>query len=221
MHFVVLGSGRVGARVAQTLDEQGHSVAIIDSNPEAFRKLPTDFSGQKVSGIGFDREVLERANIEEAYAFAAISNGDNTNILAARIARETFGIDRVVARIYDIRRAEIYRKLGINTTSPVSWTASEMLRQMLPDDSQVVYCDSVYQVKLLRVIPSEHWLGLSLQQIQKLLDIKIAYIGRDGEAYFNLSTLVVQQGDELICTVPTERAAEIERAFKRPPQQEE
>lgn len=221
MHFVVLGSGRVGARVAQTLDEQGHSVAIIDSNPEAFRKLPTDFSGQKVSGIGFDREVLERANIEEAYAFAAISNGDNTNILAARIARETFGIDRVVARIYDIRRAEIYRKLGINTTSPVSWTASEMLRQMLPDDSQVVYCDSVYQVKILRVIPSEYWLGLSLQQIQKLLDIKIAYIGRDGEAYFNLSTLVVQQGDELICTVPTERAAEIERAFKRPPQQEE
>lgn len=109
--------------------------------------------------MGFDREVLERANIEEAYAFAAISNGDNTNILAARIARETFGIDRVVARIYDIRRAEIYRKLGINTTSPVSWTASEMLRHMLPDDTQVAYSDSVYQVKLLRIIPSENWVG--------------------------------------------------------------
>ncbi|MDU3275176.1 TrkA family potassium uptake protein [Varibaculum cambriense] len=221
MQFVVLGSGRVGARVAQTLDEQGHSVAIIDSNPDAFRKLPTDFSGQKVSGIGFDREVLERANIEEAYAFAAISNGDNTNILAARIARETFGIDRVVARIYDIRRAEIYRKLGINTTSPVSWTASEMLRLMLPDDTQLAYSDSVYQVKMLRIFPCEDWVGVSLQQTQKLLDIKVAYIGRDGEPYFNLSTLVIQEGDELICTVPSGRAEQIERAFKRPPAQEE
>ena len=141
MHFVIMGSGRVGAAMAIELDRQGHSVAVVDQNPAAFRKLKKDFSGQKVKGVGFDRDTLQRAGIEDAYAFAAVSNGDNSNILSARVARETFGVKRVVARIYDPRRAELYQRLGIATVGPVKWTSRAMLRRMLPDNSEVIFAD--------------------------------------------------------------------------------
>ena len=96
MHIVILGCGRVGSLLARDLDELGHSVAVVDMEAKSFRRLPADFSGLTVTGIGFDRETLETAGIERARAFAAVSSGDNTNILAARVARETYGVDRVV-----------------------------------------------------------------------------------------------------------------------------
>lgn len=218
MHFVIMGSGRVGAAVASILDSQGHSVAIIDREAEAFRKLPEDFKGQKIKGTGFDRDTLIKANIEDAYAFAAISNGDNSNILAARIARETFGVEHVVARIFDPKRADAYQKLGIPTSSPVRWTAAEILRQIMPNDSETVYFDTNFGVDLIRVAPASSWLGVSIQAIQKSLNIKVAYVGREGKAFFNLAELVVQEHDELFCTVAHERAEEIRRAFLQAPQ---
>lgn len=221
MHFVIMGSGRVGAAVATALDVQGHSVAIIDHNSEAFRKLPEDFSGQKITGLGFDRDILEKANIGEAYAFAAVSNGDNSNILAARIARETFGVKRVVARIYDPRRADVYQQLGIPTSSPVRWTSSEILSQMLPNDSHSIYLDTQFGVNVLRVQPAPSWLGVSIQAVQRILDLKVAYVGRTGKPIFNLGELVIQENDQLYCAVATERVDEIRRAFTRPPQTEE
>jgi trk system potassium uptake protein TrkA len=105
VHIVILGCGRVGSALAQTMDRQGHSVAVVDMDPEAFRKLSPDFGGSTVVGIGFDRDTLIEAGIAHAQAFAACSSGDNTNIIAARVARETFGVGNVVARIYDPRRA--------------------------------------------------------------------------------------------------------------------
>src|SRR5450756_3096267 len=113
VHFVIMGCGRVGATLAQSLEYRGYSVAVIDQNPEAFRRLDAEFGGKKVTGLGFDRETLVQAGIEDAYAFAAVSDGDNSNIIAARVVRETYGVDNVVARIYDWRRAEIYQRLGI------------------------------------------------------------------------------------------------------------
>ncbi|MDQ3082347.1 MAG: NAD-binding protein, partial [Gemmatimonadota bacterium] len=105
MHVVVVGCGRVGSSLAQDLLANGHTVAIIDRKSEAFRRLPDDFAGIKVQGIGFDRDRLIEAGIEDAGALAAVTNGDNSNVLVARVARENFGVDRVVARIYDPRRA--------------------------------------------------------------------------------------------------------------------
>src|SRR5659263_208057 len=121
VHFVIMGCGRVGGLLAAQLDESGHSVAVIDQDPDAFRRLPAEFSGRRITGMGFDRDALLQAGIEEAYALAAVSNGDNSNILTARVARETFGVKHVVARIYDPRRAEVYQRLG--TTTPVGSAA--------------------------------------------------------------------------------------------------
>ena len=125
MHIVILGCGRVGSLLAHELDDLGHSVAVVDQDATAFRKLGTHFNGQTVTGVGFDRQTLEDAGIARAHAFAAVSSGDNSNILAARVARETYGVEQVVARIYDPRRAEVYQRLGIPTVATVSWTAPE------------------------------------------------------------------------------------------------
>ena len=133
MHVVVVGCGRVGSGLAATLENQGHSVAVIDRRAQAFRRLPDGFCGRKVVGVGFDRARLDEAGIGEAGALAAVTNGDNSNIVVARVAREAFQIDRVVARIYDARRAAIYERLGIPTVATVQWTTERVLRRILPD----------------------------------------------------------------------------------------
>src|SRR6202008_1562881 len=126
-----MGCGRVGSTLDHSLEARGHSVAVIDSDADAFRRLGTEFTGLTVTGMGFDREVLISAGIERADAFAAVSSGDNTNIISARLARENFGVSRVVARIYDAKRAEVYERLGIPTVATVRWTADRLLRSVL------------------------------------------------------------------------------------------
>src|SRR5262245_19171635 len=123
VHVVIMGCGRVGSTIAHSLETRGHVVAVIDQNPDAFHRLGTEFGGLTVTGVGFDREVLIQAGIERADAFAAVSSGDNSNIISARLARETFGIERVVARIYDPKRAEVYERLGIPSVATVRWPA--------------------------------------------------------------------------------------------------
>src|SRR5438445_9877275 len=132
-----MGCGRVGSTLAHTLEARGHSVAVIDQDADAFRRLGADFTGTTVTGIGFDRDVLTAADIERADGFAAVSSGDNSNIISARLARETFGVARVVARIYDPKRAEVYERLGIPTVATVRWTADLIVRQVIPDGNQV------------------------------------------------------------------------------------
>ena len=134
MHIVIMGCGRVGSTLAHILEDRGNTVAVIDRDPEAFRRLRPSFKGDRVTGIGFDRDVLARAGIERADGFAAVSSGDNSNIIAARVARETFGVQQVAARIYDPRRAEVYERLGIPTVATVRWTADQMLRKLLPGE---------------------------------------------------------------------------------------
>ncbi|MBU2111380.1 MAG: TrkA family potassium uptake protein, partial [Actinobacteria bacterium] len=132
MHVVIMGCGRVGSTLARSLEDRNHTVSVIDSEPDAFRRLGPGFNGDKIAGMGFDQEVLEKAGIRRADAFAAVSSGDNSNIIAARVARETFGIQQVVARIYDPGRAEVYQRLGITTVATVKWTADQVLRRILP-----------------------------------------------------------------------------------------
>src|SRR5215210_1340847 len=134
VHVVVVGCGRVGSELAGTLEKSGHTVAVIDKDANAFRRLAPGYAGQRVVGFGFDRDNLVEAGIERAGAVAAVTNGDNSNILVARIARESFGIERVVARIYDPRRAAIYQRLGIPTVATVSWTTDQVLRRLLPGE---------------------------------------------------------------------------------------
>src|SRR3954449_11395297 len=142
VHVVVVGCGRVGSELANELEGEGHTVAIIDKNRNAFRRLPERFTGRAVLGFGFDRDHLEQAGVREADALAAVTSGDNSNILTARIARETYEIPHVVARIYDPRRAVIYRQLGIATVAAVAWTTDQVLRRLFPEKSVSEWTDA-------------------------------------------------------------------------------
>ena len=159
MHIVIMGCGRVGSALAQTLEQQGHTVAVIDQDPTAFRRLGSGFGGRRVTGVGFDQDTLREAGIEEAGAFAAVSSGDNSNIIAARVAREMFGIENVAARIYDPRRAEVYQRLGIPTVATVRWTADQMLRRLLPSGAEPLWRDPSGGVQLAEVHTSAAWVG--------------------------------------------------------------
>ena len=144
MHIVIMGCGRVGSMLATGLEKRGHSVAVIDVSVDAFRRLGQDFKGLTIKGVGFDREVLEAAGIRKADAFAAVSSGDNSNILAARVVRENYHVDNVVARIYDQGRAAVYERLGIPTVATVKWTVTQVLRRLLPEGSEPVWRDPAF-----------------------------------------------------------------------------
>ena len=136
MHVVIIGCGRVGSTIAAQLTQQNHDVVVIDKNPDAFRRLGDNFTGRTVVGIGFDREVLRSTGINEDSAVIAVTSGDNSNILAARVAREMFGAHRVVARIYDPQRAEVYERCGISTVATVSWTSQQIMSNIFSAEGE-------------------------------------------------------------------------------------
>lgn len=198
MHVVVVGCGRVGSELAGALGLAGHTVAIVDKNARAFRRLPPDFSGRTVVGFGFDRDHLAEAGIEEAGAFASVTNGDNSNILCARIARETYGIERVVARIYDPRRALIYQRLGIPTVATVAWTTDQVLRRLLPDETRHDWVDPTARVGLVQRQISPAAVGRKLAKLDRPGRFWLVALTRFGEAQIVTTDMVGQDGDVLV-----------------------
>jgi trk system potassium uptake protein len=197
VHVVVVGCGRVGSELAGHLEKTGHTVAIIDKNAGAFRRLPSSFTGQRVVGFGFDRDNLEEAGIERAGALAAVTNGDNSNILVARIARETFGIERVVARIYDPRRAVIYQRLGIPTVATVAWTTDQVNRRLLPGDLPHDWIDPSAKVCLVeRTLPAA-WAAKKLAPLSQPGRFWLTAVSRFGLAQIVTPDIVGQEGDVL------------------------
>ncbi len=197
MHIVILGAGRVGALLADRLDEGGHSVSIIDQDEQAFRRLGSQFGGETIKGVGFDRQTLEAAGIEMAHAFAAVSSGDNTNIIAARTARETYGVENVVARIYDPRRAEVYQRLGIPTVATVSWTAGQIMRGLIPQGAQVEHRDASGEIVICEVQYAEAWIGREMADIEHATSTRVTFLTRHGSGLLPDHTTVLQQGDLL------------------------
>jgi trk system potassium uptake protein TrkA len=195
VHIVIMGCGRVGSTLAHILEDRGNTVAVIDQDPEAFRRLRPSFKGDRVTGVGFDRNVLARAGIERADGFAAVSSGDNSNIIAARVARETFGVSQVAARIYDPRRAEVYERLGIPTVATVRWTADQMLRKLLPGGGEPLWRDATGKLVLTQVSVSPKWIGEPVKLAEASAGARIAYIDRLGEAIVPQSGTVLQEGD--------------------------
>lgn len=215
-----MGCGRVGASMATQLDRMGHSVAVIDQSADAFRRLPAEFTGRKVKGIGFDRDALEQAGIDEAYAFAAVSNGDNSNIVAARVARELFGVEHVVARIYDAQRADVYERLGIPTVATVRQTAEQMMRRVMPGGTAREHSDVSGAVSLVQPDVSTGWVGTSVGQLEERLELRVAWISRGSSALVPSSSTIIQEHDRLHVAVATERISSVQRALSRPPVQE-
>lgn len=220
-HFVIMGCGRVGVSLAHTLDESGHSVAIIDQDDRAFRRLRSSFGGRKVTGVGFDRETLKYAEIQDAYAFAAVSSGDNSNILATRVARETFHVPHVVARIYDPGRAEIYQRLGIPTVAAVRWSADQVLRRILPEQTiNGDFRETSGRLILAELALSDAWLGRSLRSIEAASGVRIAYLTRFGEGILPTAETSYQQGDILHAMMKTTATGEIGRILAAAPKEE-
>jgi trk system potassium uptake protein TrkA len=203
--------------LADDLDALGHSVAVVDQDAKAFRKLRTDFSGITVKGVGFDRQTLENAGIERAHAFTAVSSGDNTNILAARVARETYGVENVIARIYDPRRAEVYQRLGIPTVATVSWTTTQIMRALLPLGADTEYIDPTGTMALAEVHIGENWLGKRSRDLAEATGARVAFITRYGSSMLPDERTVVQDGDLIHLLFPPDRRDEIELICEKGP----
>lgn len=194
MHVVIVGCGRVGSTLGRELVAVGHTVAVVDRKSEAFSRLGESFSGQKIAGIGFDRDILIEAGIEKAGALAAVTNGDNSNILIARVAREEFGIERVVARIYDPKRAEIYERLGIATVATVKWTSERILRRILPELPAVEWTDPSAKVVLVERELPKTLVGTRVLSLDSAI-ARIVSVRRLGAAVIPGADTVVQEGD--------------------------
>jgi trk system potassium uptake protein len=221
-HFVIMGCGRVGATLAHTLEDAGHSVAIIDQDDRAFRRLRTGFSGRKVTGVGFDRETLKQAGVSEAYAFAAVSSGDNSNILATRVARETFHVPHVVARIYDPGRAEIYQRLGIPTVAAVRWSADQVLRRILPEQHLAGdFREPSGRLVLAEIDLDPSWIGRAVAEIEKVAGIRVAYLTRFGEGMLPGAGTSYQEGDTVHAMLLVDRSAEVGHILAKEPPKEQ
>ncbi len=211
MHVVVVGCGRVGSGLAVSLTSEGHSVAIIDRIPRAFRRLPDDWPGQRVHGSGFDRDHLDEAGADRADALAAVTSGDNSNILTVRIARETYGIDHVVARIYDPRRAQIYQRLGIPTVATVTWTIDQVRRRLLPDVVATEWSDPSGRMRLVERELPEAWAGRRLGDIDLPGEISLVAVTRAGVPRLHADDLIGQEGDLLHLAVTHDAIEELQR----------
>ena len=218
MHIVIMGCGRVGSTIAHTLEARGHSVAVIDQDADAFRRLGTEFTGITVNGIGFDREVLTAAGIERADAFAAVSSGDNSNIISARLARETFGVPRVVARIYDPKRAEVYERLGIPTVATVRWTADRMVRQLVPDGHQEIWRDPTSSVAIVELPLHPGWVSRPVRALEEATGARVAYVMRFGLGTLPTGSSVLQDGDQVFVLVTDDMTAGVTKVAGAPPE---
>ncbi|GAA4848963.1 TrkA family potassium uptake protein [Kitasatospora sp. NPDC048365] len=220
MHIVIMGCGRVGSALARALEKQGHSVAVVDQDPTAFRRLGSGFNGVRVTGVGFDQDTLKEAGIEEAGAFAAVSSGDNSNIIAARVARETFGVEHVAARIYDPRRAEVYQRLGIPTVATVRWTADQMLRRLLPSGAEPLWQDPSGSVQLAEVAFSPAWVGHKTAALEEAAGVRVAFVTRLGEGVLPSPQMVVQEGDLIHVMLRRSELTSVEAAFAKGPEED-
>ncbi|MEU9884357.1 TrkA family potassium uptake protein [Sphaerisporangium sp. NPDC051011] len=220
MHIVIMGCGRVGSTLAHILEDSGHSVAIIDRDPQAFRRLRAGFRGRRVTGIGFDRDVLEEAGIESAGAYVAVSSGDNSNIISARVARETFGVDNVVARIYDPRRAEVYQRLGIPTVATVRWTADQILRRVLPEGAEPLWRDPTGTVMLAEVAYHPGWIGTRTGTLENAAGTRVAFVNRMGESLLPRDETVLQEGDILHVMAAENDMERINKVLSSAPEEE-
>jgi trk system potassium uptake protein len=220
VHVVIMGCGRVGSTLARSLEDRNHTVAVIDSEPDAFRRLGPGFNGDKVTGYGFDQVVLEKAGIKRADAFAAVSSGDNSNIIAARVAREQFGISQVVARIYDPGRAEVYQRLGITTVATVKWTADQVLRRLLPAGAEPDFRDPSGSIRVDQVPVPEVWVGQRTIALQAQTGARLAWIDRLGEGMLPDRETVIQENDLLHLVMREVDAGHVFEVIKHGPEEQ-
>jgi trk system potassium uptake protein TrkA len=219
VHVVIMGCGRVGASLANALERLNHQVAVVDKDQQAFRRLGSEFHGKQVVGNGFDRQVLIEAGIEHAGAFAAVSSGDNSNIISARVARETFGVQHVVARIYDPKRAAVYERLGIPTVATVPWTTDRFLRMLLPEGVATAWREPSGTVAVLQLPLHEGWVGRTVRELQETTNCRVAFIMRFGTGVLPEEGTVVQADDLVYVAALSGTVTDVTVAAAQPPEE--
>jgi trk system potassium uptake protein TrkA len=216
VHVVIVGCGRVGSTLARELTSLGNTVAVIDRRADAFLRLGDDFAGQTIVGIGFDPDILVAAGIERASALAAVTNGDNSNIMIARVARERFKIQSVVARIYDPKRAEIYERLGIATVATVKWTAERIMRRIVTDRPSVEWADPTAELVLVERLAGDAWVGERVSRVDAG-PAKIVGLRRYGKALMADDDVLIQQGDVLYVAVLNSEVGDLDAFLAKGP----
>lgn len=220
VRVVVMGCGRVGASLADGLSRIGHDVAIVDRDSTAFNRLSPEFSGERVLGMGFDRDVLLQAGIESAGAFAAVSSGDNSNIISARLARETFGVDRVVARIYDAKRAAVFERLGIPTVATVPWTTDRLLNALTRETENSKWLDPTGTVAVAEILLHESWVGHRATDLEAATGARVAFLIRFGAGVLPDARTVIQASDQVYVAAVAGRIAEATAIAALPPSED-
>jgi trk system potassium uptake protein len=195
MNVIIMGCGRVGAELTIELAKAGHKVAIVDKRKEAFDRLPPGFEARPVVGVGFDRETLEEAGIKEADAFIAVSSGDNSNILSARVAREYYHVRNVIARIYDPRRAEIYERLNIPTVASVRWTAKQIMLMLTHAREEIKESLGGGDLFRMRIEVPSHLVGQPVSSLTAKGKVLAVGVDRGGQGFIPDESSTFQEGD--------------------------
>ena len=197
MHIIIAGCGRVGAYAATTLSREGHSVVVIDRNARAFKRLSRAFEGTTLTGLAFDRDTIEAAGIERADAFVSVTNGDNTNIVSARLAKEIYRVPTVVSRIYDPQRAEIYRRFGVGTFAPTVWGGGQVIEMVTSGQLSREISLGNGEVEMIPVSAPAHLVGKPVSSLSVPGEIQVAAILRMGKPFIPVSGTRVEERDQL------------------------
>ncbi len=195
MKVIILGCGRVGSELTLQLGQAGHDVTIIDKRAAAFDRLPPGFNATKVVGLGFDRDVLEEAGIKDCEAFVAVSNGDNSNIVSARVAREYYHVPKVIARIYDPKRAEIYERLNIPTVATVTWGVKQIMLMLTHPREEIKDTLAGGDLFRMRLQVPHHLVGKKVMEMNVDGKILVAGVDRGGSGFIPAATSTFQDGD--------------------------
>ena len=209
-----MGCGRVGILLTQELSKAGHDVTVIDKNPHAFERLPPGFDAKEIVGIGFDREVLEEAGIKEADAFLAVSSGDNSNIVSARVAREYYHVPRVIARIYDPLRADIYERLNIPTVSTTKWGVKQIMLMLIHERAEVKEALAAGDLLRMRIEVPDHLVGKKVADMNVEGKVLVAGVDRGGKGFIPVASSTFQQGDFVALIVQRDAAEKLDELLQ-------
>jgi trk system potassium uptake protein TrkA len=214
VHVIIMGCGRVGILLTQELVKAGHQVAVIDKNAGAFARLPPGFEARTIVGLGFDREVLEEAGIKEADAFLAVSSGDNSNIVSARVAREHYHVPKVIARIYDPMRADIYERLNIPTVSTTRWGVKQIILMLSHPRDEIKESLAAGDLYRMRVEVPSHLVRKKASELNLEGKILVAGVDRGGKGFIPVPSSTFQEGDVVALIVQKDALEELDELLQ-------
>jgi trk system potassium uptake protein TrkA len=211
MRIIIVGCGRIGSGLAQALDKAGHEIYVIDSNPAAFSKLNPAFKGKTIEGIGFDRDVLKKARIDRADALAAVTSSDESNAVIAQLAREAYRVPKVVARMYDRQKAEIYRRLGVLTLSSTAWGIRRAMDLINYSPLNTVLSLGSGDVELVEIEVPALLIGRQARELMLAGEVTVAAVDRGNKTFIPTMGTTLEKGDVIYLTVATGSTGRLKR----------